>query len=247
MGSEHWENLRREEESGTAGPSKTGRIIAGLAGATLMALSLRKRRLRPLLLPVATGLISRAITGKPAVRLEKLSPGSRERRTSPVASVGRGKGIKVEESVVINRPVVEIYRFWRNFENLPRFMDHLESVTVIDENTSRWVAKGPVGTSIEWDAVIHNEIDDELIAWRTLPGAEVSSAGSVHFTPVGEGATEVRVVLSYEPPAGRLGAAVARLLGEEPSKQVAEDLRRLKQVMDAGEPAGAPKFSASRT
>jgi uncharacterized membrane protein len=246
MGSEHWENLRREE-SGSAGTSKTGRVLAGLAGATLMALSLRKKRLRPLLLPVATGLISRAITGKPAVKLEKLGQGSRERRASPVASVGRGKGIKVEDSVIINRPVVELYRFWRNFENLPRFMDHLESVTVIDENTSRWVAKGPAGSRIEWDAVIHNEIDDELIAWRTLPGAEVSSAGSVHFTPVGEGATEVRVVLSYEPPAGRLGAAVARLLGEEPSRQVAEDLRRLKQVMDAGEPAGAPRYSASRT
>lgn len=246
MGSEQWENLRRED-SGSAGASKTGRVLAGLAGATLMALSLRKRRLRPLLLPVATGLISRAITGKPAVKLEKLGQGSRERRTSPVASVGRGKGIKVEDSVVINRPVVEVYRFWRNFENLPRFMDHLESVTVIDENTSRWVAKGPAGSSIEWDAVIHNEIDDELIAWRTLPGAEVSSAGSVHFTPVGEGATEVRVVLSYEPPAGRLGAAVARLLGEEPSQQVADDLRRLKQVMDAGDTAGAPRLSASRT
>lgn len=246
MGSEHWENLRRED-SGTAGTSKTGRILAGLAGVTLMALSLRKKRFRPLLLPVATGLISRAITGKPAVKLEKLVKGSRERRTSPAASVGRGKGIKVEDSVIINRPVVEVYRFWRNFENLPRFMDHLESVTVIDENTSHWVAKGPAGSSIEWDAVIHNEIDDELIAWRTLPGAEVSSAGSVRFTPVGAAATEVRVVLSYEPPAGRLGAAVAKLLGEEPSQQVADDLRRLKQVMDAGETAGSPGYSGSRT
>ena len=242
---ESWDNLRRHE-GGSSGTGKTGRVIAGLAGATLMALSFRKRRLRPLLLPVATGLISRALTGKPAVKLEKLGKGSRKRRTSPVASVGRGKGIKVEESVIINRPVVEVYRFWRNFENLPRFMDHLESVTVIDENTSHWVAKGPAGSSIDWDAVIHNEIDDELIAWRTLPGAEVSSAGSVHFTPVGEGATEVRVVLSYDPPAGRLGAAVAKLLGEEPAEQVSEDLRRLKQVMDAGETAGAPKYSASR-
>ena len=244
---ERWDNLRRHDDE-ASGTSKTGRVLAGLAGATLMALSLRKKRLRPLLLPVATGLISRAITGKPAVKLEKLAPGgARDRRASPVASVGRGRGIKVEDSVVINRPVVELYRFWRNFENLPRFMDHLESVTVIDENTSRWVAKGPAGTTIEWDAVIHNEIDDELIAWRTLPGAEVNSAGSVHFRPVGEGATEVRVVLSYEPPAGRLGAAVAKLLGEEPSQQVAEDLRRLKQVMDAGDIAGAPRYSASRT
>ena len=242
---ERWDNLRRHE-GGSAGTGKTGRVLAGLAGVTLMALGFRKKRLRPVLFPVATGLISRAITGKSPVKLEKLGQAVRERRTSPVASVGRGKGIKVEESVIINRPVVEIYRFWRNFENLPRFMDHLESVTVLDENTSHWVAKGPAGTSIEWDAVIHNEIDDELIAWRTLPGAEVCSAGSVHFTPVGDDATQVRVVLSYDPPAGRLGAVVARLLGEEPSQQVSEDLRRLKQVMDAGEPAGAPRHSASR-
>jgi uncharacterized membrane protein len=98
------------------------------------------------------------------------------------------------------------------------------------------VAKGPVGTRIEWDAVIHNELEDELIAWRSLPGSEVSNAGSVHFTPTADATgTDVRVVLSYEPPAGKLGAAVARLLGEEPSKQVADDLRRFKQVMDSGD------------
>jgi uncharacterized membrane protein len=132
--------------------------------------------------------------------------------------------------------VLEVYRFWRNFENLPRFMDHLEAVTVIDENRSHWVAKGPAGTRVEWDAVIHNEIDDELIAWRSLPGSEINNAGSVHFTPSTDGtATEVRVVLSYEAPAGKVGVAVAKLLGEEPSKQVADDLRRLKQVMDSGE------------
>jgi uncharacterized membrane protein len=243
--SEGLENLRRHSDE-PAGMGKTGRLVAGVAGAALLVLSLRRKRLRPVLLPIATGLISRAITGNPTVSLEKPGKGSRKRRTSPVASVRRGQGIKVEDSVIINRPVLEVYRFWRNFENLPRFMDHLESVTVIDENTSHWVAKGPAGTRIEWDAVIHNEIDDELIAWRTLPGAEVSSAGSVHFTPAAGGATEVRVVLSYEPPAGWLGAAVAKLLGEEPSQQVEDDLRRLKQVMDAGETAAAPRHSTTR-
>jgi uncharacterized membrane protein len=115
-------------------------------------------------------------------------------------------------------------------------MDHLEAVTVIDDLRSHWVAKGPAGTRVEWDAIIHNEVDDEMIAWRSLPGSEVNNAGSVHFTPTPDGTgTDVRVVLSYEPPAGKVGAAVARLLGEEPSKQVADDLRRFKQVMDSGE------------
>jgi uncharacterized membrane protein len=95
------------------------------------------------------------------------------------------------------------------------------------------VAKAPAGTRVEWNAAIHNEIEDELIAWRSLPGADVNNAGSVHFTPAGEGRTEVRVVLSYEPPAGKMGAAIAKLLGEEPSQQVEDDLRRFKQVMEA--------------
>jgi len=233
-----WENLRRHKDQDQADMGKTVRLVSALAGVALVALSLRKRRLRPILFPVATGLIARALTGRGPAKgaLGKLTRG--ESSPSPVASVGRGQGTKVEESVTINRPVLEVYRFWRNFENLPRFMDHLEAVTVVDETHSRWVAKGPAGTRVEWDAVIHNEIDDELIAWRSLPGSEINNAGSVHFEPSADGAgTEVRVVLSYEPPGGKLGIAVAKLLGEEPSKQVAEDLRRLKQVMESAEVA----------
>ncbi len=233
--SERWENLRRhQDQEGEVG--KTERLVSGLAGAALVVVSLRKRRLRPLLFPLATGLLARALTGRgPAKRmLSGLS--RRQNRDSSVASLGRGQGTKVEQSITINRPVLEVYRFWRNFQNLPRFMDHLEAVTVVDETHSHWVAKGPAGTRAEWDAVIHNEIDDELIAWRSLPGSEIKNAGSVHFQPTADGTgTEVRVVLSYEPPAGKIGVAFAKLLGEEPSKQVAEDLRRLKQVLDAGE------------
>lgn len=240
--SERWENLRRQRDRRDAKVGKNERLVSGLAGLALVALTLRKRRLRPLLFPVATGLIARALTGRgPANRvLGGLT--RRQERGSPVASVGRRKGTKVEQSVTINRPVVEVYRFWRDFENLPRFMDHLEAVTVIDDTRSHWVAKGPAGSRAEWDAVIHNEIDDELIAWRSLPGSEIRNAGSVHFTPSADGtATEVRVELSYEPPAGNLGVAFAKLLGEEPSKQVADDLRRLKQVLDSGEIATGPR------
>ena len=235
--SERWENLRRHKDQGDASVGKTERLVSGLAGVVLVALSLRKRRLRPILFPVATGLIARALTGRgPTKRALGRLTRRGEERGDPVASVGRGQGTRVEQSVTINRPVLEVYRFWRNFENLPRFMDHLEAVTVIDETRSHWVAKGPAGTRAEWDAVIHNEIDDELIAWRSLPGSEINNAGSVRFTPSADGAgTEVRVVLSYEPPAGKVGVAFAKLLGEEPSKQVADDLRRLKQVMDVGD------------
>ena len=241
-GQERWDNLRRFDLDDDAGINvgRNERLISGIAGVALGVYALRKRRMRALLLPVAGGLLSRAVTGRCAVnRALGRNSALGEERSSPVASIGRGEGIRVEQAVTINRPREEIFRFWRNFENLPRFMDHLEAVHVIDEQRSHWVAKGPAGTRVEWDAEIHNEIPDDLIAWRSLPGSEVDHAGSVHFSPVHNDGTEVRVILRYDPPAGRVGAAVARLFGEEPSHQVAEDLRRFKQVMEAGEPAAA--------
>lgn len=245
---DRWENLRRPELAGGGiNVGKTERVISGLAAAALAVVGLRRKRLRPLLLPLAGTLLTRAVTGRSAVNRALGRNSARQGRVSPVASVRRGEGIKVEKGILVNRPVQEVYRFWRNVENLPRFMDHLQSVTVIDENRSHWVAKAPAGTKVDWDAVIHNEIENQLIAWRSLPGSDVSNAGSVHFTPVGGGSqTEVRVVLSYDPPAGKLGAAVAKLLGEEPSKQVEEDLRRFKQVMESTEFTGNARQPTAR-
>jgi uncharacterized membrane protein len=148
----------------------------------------------------------------------------------------------IEEAVIIGRPPEELFQFWRRLDNLPRFMDNLESVTVLDEGRSHWVAKGPMGTRVEWDAEVHNEIENELIAWRSLPGADVDQAGSVHFEPV-NGGTQVRVIMRYAAPAGKAGDAVAHVLGAAPEQQIADDLRRFKQVMDARE---APE-SAART
>jgi uncharacterized membrane protein len=154
---------------------------------------------------------------------------------NPIVSVPAGHGIKVEQSIIINRSPEELYQFWRRFENLARFMNHLESVTTTGGNRSHWVAKAPAGSKIEWDAEIYNEKENELIAWRSLEGSQVDNAGSVHFTPAaGGGGTEVRVVLKYDPPGGAIGAAVAKLFGEEPSQQIEEDLRRLKQLMEIG-------------
>ncbi|HEX5575893.1 MAG TPA: SRPBCC family protein [Gemmatimonadales bacterium] len=245
---ERWENLRRHrEEDDGINVGRTERIVSGVVAAVVAAVAVRRRRLRPLLFPLAGNLIARAVSGRCAVNRALGRNSAQKGQASRVASVPRGEGIKVEKSVVVNRPAQELYRFWRNFENLPRFMDHLESVTVLDENRSHWVAKAPAGTKVEWDATIHNEIENQLIAWRSLPGADVDNAGSVHFTPsAGGAATEVRVVLSYDPPAGKLGAAVARLFGQEPSKQVEDDLRRFKQVMEAAEVTGNSRHPAGR-
>jgi uncharacterized membrane protein len=148
--------------------------------------------------------------------------------------LGGARGIHVEESVTINKPIAEVYRFWRNFENLPRFMRHLESVAVRDQGISHWVAKAPAGMRVAWDARIINEIDNRLIGWQSLDGSTISTAGSVNFDETAHG-TRVRVHLQYHPPGGRLAAAVAKLFGEEPNRQVREDLRRFKSLLETGE------------
>ncbi len=152
------------------------------------------------------------------------------------AALRGSRGVNVLESVTINRPIEQLYRFWRNLENLPQFMRHLESVEKVTDTISHWHAKGPAGTMVEWDAEIFNEIPNKLIAWRSLEGSDVVSAGSVHFKQAfGGRGTEVRVRLQYDPPAGRIGATVAWLLGHEPSQVIREDLRRFKQLMETGE------------
>jgi len=167
-------------------------------------------------------------------------------RNSENVSVPAERGTKVEKSVTINRPASELYSFWRNFENLPRFMNHLESVTVTGGDRSHWVAKAPAGTSVEWDAEVYNEKEGELIAWRTLEGSQVASAGSVRFEEaLGGGSTVVRVSLKYDPPGGKLGSLVARLFGENPEQQIDEDLGRFKQMMESGGAADASGRSAS--
>jgi uncharacterized membrane protein len=151
----------------------------------------------------------------------------------PVATVKHGEGIKHIKYITINQPPTEIYRFWRNFENLPRFMEHLKEVKITGANTSHWIVKGPAGTTVEWDAVIHNEIPNKLIAWRSVETSDVNNAGSVEFNSAREGqATDLKVEISYEPPAGKIGTTLAKLFGEEPGQQLEDDLRHLKHLLE---------------
>jgi uncharacterized membrane protein len=146
------------------------------------------------------------------------------------------RGIEVTQAITINRPRAEVYGFWQNFENFPRFMAHLESVQVMDTRRSHWKARAPAGVTVEWDAETVEDRPDELIAWRSLPDSAVPNSGTVRFRDApGDRGTEVIVELKYQPPGGRLGALIAKLFGEEPSQQVKSDLRRLKQVMEVGE------------
>jgi uncharacterized membrane protein len=145
-------------------------------------------------------------------------------------------GIRVSETVTVARPPEEVYRFWRDLTNLPRFMEHLEAVQVLDDRRSHWRARAPAGSSVEWDAEIIEDQPNQRISWRSIQDADVPNTGTVQFrTAPGNRGTEIHVTLRYDPPAGRLGALVAKLFGEEPSEQVKSDLRRLKQVLETGE------------
>jgi uncharacterized membrane protein len=154
---------------------------------------------------------------------------------SSTASIPAGQGIKIVRSVTIDRSPQDLFKFWRNFENLPRFMANLVSVTTHGDR-SHWVARGPMGKQVGWDAEIITEEPNRRIGWRSLEGSEVATAGSVHFTPAPGGrGTEVKVEMKYEPPAGKVGALIAKLFGEDPERQIREDLLRFKQLMETGE------------
>lgn len=142
---------------------------------------------------------------------------------------------ELTSAVTVNKTPQEVYDFWRGLERLPRFMQHLESVEWLDERTTRWRAKAPMGR-VGWDAELVDDVRGERIAWRSLPGATVPNEGSVDLRPAPGGrGTEVRVHLTYSVPGGRVGRGFARLLGEEPHQQVEDDLRRFKQVLETGE------------
>jgi uncharacterized membrane protein len=143
---------------------------------------------------------------------------------------------RATKSVTITRPRDDVYQYWRDFENLPTFMQHLLTVTVDGNGRSRWVAKAPAGATVEWTAEILEDRAGSLISWRSIAGSDIQNEGSVRFVdaPADRG-TEVRVELAYDAPAGSAGALVAKLFGEEPGQQLRDDLRRFKQVMETGE------------
>lgn len=214
--------------------SESGRWLSTLAGGVFIYRALRGRN--PLLMTLLGGYLAyRGATGYCPISAS-LGPSVPRGNWA----VSRDQGIHVEEAVVIHKSPEVLYNFWRNFENLPRFMDHLESVKTFSNDRSHWIAKAPLGQTISWDAEVIGDRANELISWRSLPGSSVANAGSVRFKPVENGqATEVRVSLKYTPPAGALGAAVAKLFGEEPGQQIRDDLGRFKQLMDSGGNAGA--------
>ena len=222
------------------------RVASVALGAALITLALRRRDATGAAAALLGGvLVHRGATGNCMVyRALGVSTGSadavlgtpRSDVTSRAATVNARKAIKVERSVSVMRPRAELYAFWRDFENLPRFMEHLVSVTSDIGTRSHWVAKAPGGGTVEWDAELVNDVPGEIVAWKSVGESEVPNAGAVNFSDAPEGrGTIVKVTLDYEPPGGRVGNLIARLFGEDPDRQVREDLRKFKQLMEVGE------------
>ena len=156
-------------------------------------------------------------------------------KSNGVAAPAAPRGLRVKEAITVNRPVSEVYGFWHDFQNLPRFMTHLESVRVLGKR-SHWVAQGPAGMKAEWDAEVTEDRPNELIAWRSLPDGHVETSGWVRFKPAPGGrGTEILVEMRYDPPGGIIGATIAKLLGEAPDQIVVRDLKAFKNVMEIGE------------
>lgn len=227
------------EGIGTAGAMNVGsgeRWASGLAGASLALLGL------PRLLGGSAGggllallggaLVYRGVSGRcaayRALGIDRSDHGAT-----------RGNlGIKVDKDVMVQAPPGRVDRLWRDLENLPRFMSHLERVEVLADNRSRWTARAPGGASIQWEAEIINERPDELIAWRSVEGSTVESAGSVRFVPAGIGATRVEVSLQYDPPGGQAAHGVAALLGADAGQQIEHDLQEFKRAVESGRLTG---------
>jgi uncharacterized membrane protein len=223
--------------------SDTERWASLIGGGALVLMGLQKRSLRGALMALAGG----GLLYQGATKQSTLQQAQGALQQVQEAA-GMNQSIKVEKTVTINKPVEELYRFWHNFENLPHFMKHLKSVTVHNEQRSHWIANAPLGNSVEWDADIVKDEANQLIAWTSAEDADIDNSGFVRFKPATGGrGTEVKVVIEYNPPGGTVGAAIAKLFGEEPEQQIGDDLSRFKQLMEAGEIATTEGQSSGRS
>ena len=211
------------------------RWASAIGGTLLIVQGLRSRSLPGAALAVlGGGMIYRGLTGHcSAYQALKIDTAGKQRSDAD-EHIHRGRLIK--HSTIVDRPAQELYDFWANVENAPRFMGNIQRVIKTGPKTSHWVSDGPLGKTFEWDSEEINMVPGHLIAWQSLPGSDVNQAGAVRFEPATGGrGTKVTLEVNYEPPAGALGVAVAKLIGQDPDALSKENLRRFKQLMEAGE------------
>lgn len=216
----------KQPQDRTSNISDIERWASLIGGGALALAGLRDRSLRGALLALAgSGLAYHGATGEQSLP------------DRVAEATGLNDSIRVEKSVtIINKTPEELYRYWRNFANLPLFMKHLQRVDILSDTRSHWVTSTPINTTVEWDAEIVADRPNEMIAWASTDSADVDNSGFVRFrpAPLGQG-TEVKIVLEYSLPGGKVAAAAAKLFGEEPEQQLGDELRRFKMLMEAGE------------
>lgn len=232
--------MTRYEKSDYVNVGATERIASAVAGGFLTMFGLRRRGKvgygmallgAELLYRGATGHC-KAYTALGVTTKEYVEPGV-------PAEVDQARAISVRQSVYVDRPRAELFAMWRDFSKLPLFMDHLERVDVISPTHSHWVVAGPAGTSVEWDAEIVDERENEWIAWRTIEPAQVPNNGTVMFCEMSDGGTDVFVTLEAQPPAGKFGELVAKMFGRAPNRQVRQALKRFKEMAEGRAPREA--------
>lgn len=212
--------------------SETERSLSIAAGGALALIGLSRHSIGGLCTAaIGGGLLYRGISGRchvyDALGISTLEPAAQ-------ASLAPGEGFKIEQSIHVRRPADELYRYWRNLSHLPRIFSHIKSVEQTDLLNSHWVGSAPFGSDVEWDAMVIEDKPGELISWRSRDGGDLSAAGSVHFQESAQaGETEVRVVLRYSPPGGRIGAAIAKWFDESPEQQIAAGLQEFKSMMES--------------
>jgi uncharacterized membrane protein len=239
-----------ESHNGSQNVGQAERAVSIAAGGALAAIGLRKRGVAGIAMAlVGAELARRGLTGH-CMLYEKLGVSThgpadirdREDVTGRAATVNARKAIKVERTIRIERRADELYDLWRDFSNLPHFMQYLESVQCTDSRYSHWIARLPGGKHVEWDAEIVNDIPGRLIAWKTVGEPDIAHAGSVHFTPLSNAdAADVRIVFDYEPPFASTIGSITAQLGITPDALVDRDLQRLKEYVEAGASTGAAR------
>ena len=213
------------------------RVASVIAGGALVALALRRQKWSQAVAGAA--LIGRGASGYcPA----NAAMGRGRLRDDPRRALSGPRGVRLDDRVTIRRPIDEVYEFWRDLSNLPRAMGHIERIDVLDSKRSHWVMRGPAGTRVEWDAAIINEERPKLLAWESMPGADVASAGSVRLKETAAG-TEVAVSMQYNPPAGKVGAALAWLSGHSPAASLHEELLQVKRLLETGRAVSAVRLN----
>jgi uncharacterized membrane protein len=211
------------------------RLVSGLIGGWMLSRGLAKHSSSGILL-AGTGiaLVYRAATGRSRLYRNLHISGSEQGRRSS-AAIPYQTGLKIEQRIAVAKPAEEVYRFWREPENLPRFMTHVQSVVPAGPKQWHWTAGSLVARALEWDSELINDQPNTLIGWQSLPESPLRHAGSVTFRELGDGrGTEVKLTLEYRPAGGPLGAGIAYLLGQNPRRQIAQDLRRFKELMETG-------------